>query len=169
MEEVMVASRATGALDATLVFVDVIAILVGFALLPPQPTSVPIITDPIPTTISTVSAVKRRRRRGEIRRKSPARLRVPETPIAKRDLSEADVLARDVPGAVVVRVSEPDAPGCTVAELQETPTGSVPQLRLMELVKPRMLWVSTAIVAVWPAATVSGLGVAVALKSGFVT
>jgi len=54
-------------------------------------------------------------------------------------LSEADVEATDVPGAVVVKVSEPDAPGFIVIELQEMPTGRVPQLSRMGLLNPRML------------------------------
>jgi hypothetical protein len=54
-------------------------------------------------------------------------------------LERSDVVASDVPGAVVVSVIVPLAPGCTVVELQDMPTGSVPQLKLMGLLNPRML------------------------------
>ena len=68
----------------------------------------------------------------------------------------------------MVRVIEPDAPGKIVAEVQVMPTGRVPQLMAMGLLNPRMLCVLTEIVAVWPAVTVAGVGVAAAVKLGVV-
>jgi hypothetical protein len=63
-------------------------------------------------------------------------------------LSKEDDVELVVPGAVVLSERLPVAPGTTVVELQDMPGGTVPQLKLIGLLNPRMLCVSTAIAAV---------------------
>jgi hypothetical protein len=85
-------------------------------------------------------------------RSRPANATAPEVARSGLWLAAAGV-AVVTPGATLVRVTVPVAPGATVEEAQETPSGRVPpQLRAIGALKPRILWVLMETVAVSPAA-----------------
>ena len=124
MPELIRASIVTFEPGATLVLADVtVRAVVDFVDDPPQPAR-PLA---IPANRRNVRSFILRRRFGMISMSRPARLSVPEAVKNNFDLL-LEAVAAVVPGATVVKVMVPDAPGFRVAVLQETPAGRVPQL-----------------------------------------